>query len=130
MQEITYYSLVKPDVLRKTLFVGTAKAVVGLLLMFFGGPFFFIPGILVIGWGLIPYRKLKKLEHNPYALILTEKGIVLQTKKRVFIPNEDIVKMEYIDGTPFGILITLKERTLFAPYFSKRTFDDLQSGLD
>lgn len=122
MDTITYYSTVKAEILKKSLFNGTLKATLGLLVMFTG---FFIPGILLIGWGLIPYRKLKKLENNPYTLHLTESHLILQTKKRYILPLKEIQKIEYIEGLPFGILITTKERTLFAPYFSKRTFTDL-----
>lgn len=125
MHTLTYYSTVKADVLKKSLFWGTLKATLGLLVMFFGGPFLFIPGVLLIGWGLIPYRKLKKLENNPYTIHLTETHLILRTKKSTAISLNEIEKMEYVDGMPFGILITTKERTLFAPYFSKRTFTDL-----
>lgn len=125
MQKITYYSQIKPDLLKKALFTGTLKAFFGLIIMFFGGPFLFIPAVLIIGWGLIPYRKLKKLEANPYTLHLTEDNLILVTKKTSVIPLDAIQKFEYIDGLPSGILIFLKERTYFAPYFSKRTFYDL-----
>lgn len=128
MRKITYYSLVKEEHLRKTLFLGTLKALLGLILMFFS----FIPGLLLIGWGLIPYRKLKKLQDHPEPLHLTEEHLIW---KKDYIPLCTIERMEYFEGEKFGIILFLKERTLFLPYFSKRTFTELteshlDSGLD
>lgn len=125
MQKITFYSIVKDDVVKKALFLGTLKATFGLILMFFGGPFAFIPAVLCIGWGLIPYRKLKKQQTIPNTLDITEDFIRLNLtgKKSKIILLDQIKKLEYVENQ--GILFFLEESSLFAPYFSKRVFDEI-----
>ena len=119
MQKITYYSLIKEDLVKKILFQGTLKALLGMVLMFMG---LFIPGILIIGWGLIPYRKIKKLQHHPDTIHLTQNHLLL---KNATLARTDITKMEFIEGDRFGILIFLKDRSYFAPYFSRTVFEAL-----
>jgi hypothetical protein len=129
MQRLTFYSIVKDDIVNQTLFQGTIKATLGLILMFFGGPLLVIPGLLCIGWGLIPYRTLKKQQVTPNTIDITDAflKISLNGKKPKFIPLNQIEKLEYLEDK--GILFFFDNTTLFAPYFSKRTFTQIQSHL-
>jgi hypothetical protein len=124
-----------------------------------GLPLFFA-GMGLIAWGLIPYRKLKKLEENPNRIILdgTSIGYAAGSKLLFTLPVEAIDRVAYLEnGSSYGIGITLKfplpvklrgedprfdlsafratslskhNCDLFLPYFSHRAFETLQDYLE
>lgn len=117
-------SCVKPSLLRTILFRGTWLGACGIfliiatgtllpyfLLYFFGLPLLLL-GFTFIGLGLVPYRRLTKLEVNPYELIYeNETHLVLsRNQKPMFkIPTDQIEKIDYMEKERFyGIAVQLK----------------------
>jgi len=124
---------------------GTFMATIGLGAMIFAsieigpsllsksGIFIFLFGVFMIGYGLLPYRKLMRLELSPHHLFVDEKGIEYVHNKIIEqIALNEIASMEYYQGTNgYGIKIKkLDGSTIAMPFFSKRTFDRLQDEQD
>jgi hypothetical protein len=124
---IKLFSTIKPTLLRATLFRGTIFASLGVLLliivttyfsvevmMSWGVLFLFVGGGLMV-YGLIPYRRLNKMEDDPSELILIDdEYLQLMTfgKQQYTIPLKMIQKTEYIDkGNDYGIAIWFVQDT-------------------
>lgn len=117
------------------------------------GMILFLFGIGMVALGLIPYRKLCRLELCPDELIIDADNSLTYLKQRkllVTIPSENIDKISYIDDPyHYGIALTFNSPTtkkiaihdvrmgrkhlrkgqnedLFLPYFSKRTYKELK----
>lgn len=138
----------KPTLLKKTLFKGTFLAASGILIILlagillplsllkiFGAPAFFI-GLLLAALGLIPYRKLTRLELFPQKLHFDGASLVLlhQGKPILKIPKECVDRVFYFEEENiYGIGFIFKkpcaekvqifdERyTFYLPFSSKKT---------
>ena len=129
-------SSITPDLLKRALFQGTSIATLGIVAMLLGAIFFplnelkfwglplFIMGGGAITFGLLPYRKLCRLEMNPYEILVDDQHfkLVRRGKVQLCIPNEDIDNFKWnSSNTKYGITIVLKnKKELFLPYFTKR----------
>ena len=102
------------------------------------GIWIYLLGCGLIAFGLIPYRRLRRLELNPASLVVDEKGLTLiaQSHKPEVILWEEIDSFSYLENKQtYGIGFMLKKKRdtrlklaevdLFLPYFSKRAFDEL-----
>lgn len=146
---------------------GTAFAALGGAIILYCGAFLSVKtlsmwglaalllGLILIALGLIPYRKLSRLEVNPYEIVVDDNFCLffLSKKKPLFaLAMKDIEKMEYVDGKKrYGIALCMKKShqtihplhsfdveafqrsskkmmscDLFLPYFSKRSYAELQ----
>lgn len=135
----TFRSTVTNEEKSKQLRQGTLIASVGVLFMAFAGIFF--PQPMLAKWGLVifffcfvclagllPYRRLTKLESKPDEIVVMG-GDVIQYwsggKKILAISQKNIAAMSYYCH---GIRIQLKcekQATLFFPHFSKRSFEEI-----
>lgn len=166
---ITLRSTIHPDLKRSMLFKGSAIAIIGFLpllyagimvpaehLQFWGFPLFLL-SFAMIAAGLIPYRKICKLEEQPNEIILSQDSLqYYENKKLLFtIPLSNIDSIQNIEeGKRYGIGMQLKnsenkiilhqpieiakirkkmQKTygvdLFFPYFSHRSYQELDSCL-
>lgn len=159
-------SSIRPELKLNTLLNGTLIAVAGVALLVAGGTFMperllstwgfliWIVALFMIAYGLIPYRKLTRLELKPFEihnegdrfLFKTPKGIVLT------LPKKELIKSQYVTlGKVYGIAIWLKEPKklpdtlrndlyqnkirkafgcdLFLPYFSEKGYSEFQAAL-
>lgn len=156
-------SQLKKDALLK----GTLLAGLGMLVLIGGsviltqeqlaqyGFFIFLFGIALVTYGMIPYRKLVRLEHSPdeihvdddHTWIYFRKG-----KKIAEIPQTAIESADFIAHDPdYGICLQFKKKPsdkvkvcdsdahlqmdkygcdLFLPYFTERSMNRLRSGTD
>lgn len=166
MDNLTVKSSVKNSIIRFALLRGTIFAGLGVLLLIYGtflsietlqtwGFPLFCVAIGLIALGLLPYKKLRRLEVNPYTietddshLHFLEKGVPLFS-----VPLDSISRFGYWESkNQYGIRIYLKETMkdkiivhsshfdmakfmaksrngqycdLFLPYFSQRAFKAL-----
>lgn len=155
----TLRSSIRPELMRKTLWQGTFLAGIGALLIVTCGAFLppplmrtwgffiFLAAIALITLGLLPYRRLKRLEENPYALFIddqTNLRFCSKNKLLLTIPLDSIQSTTYLEKNDrYGIAIFLKNPPpkkievqpnvnlsrfsdpscdLFLPYFSERTY--------
>lgn len=122
---IKLFSTIKPDVLRKSLFKGTFLASLGVIILIavttylplesmatWGTLFLLVGGGLMV-YGLIPYRKLVRMESDPSELILIDNQylqFITFKKQQYTIPLTMIDKTEYVEkGDDYGIAIWFKE---------------------
>lgn len=159
-------SSIKSSTFKSTLFRGYRFASIGILMLLFSavfmplndlkifGPFCVVFSFFLITFGLLPYRRLKKLEICPHEIrISPDEHLLFSIKKRptFIVALKDIENLFYNDD-PYGIAIDLKEDAiidvvdprfdihffkmnsqkkqgcdLFIPYFSKRAFEELNS---
>lgn len=87
---------------------------------------------VVIAWGTWHYRKLKKLEHKPHRLVLEENRLdfFLYGSLSWSLPTSSLHSISYITGRNFGVALHLNNgEKMFLPYFSERTFHELQEAL-
>lgn len=167
MQSEKYRSSIHTPLLQKALMRGSFLAGIGALALLAGtflppenlkiwGPFLFLFSLGLIGWGLIPYRRLKRLETEPHEILITKDRLLFCWRKKpaFSIPLKRIKKAVFISsGDVYGIGISLEDASLsyvqaldekfdithfqqhsikkygcdlFLPYFSQRTFEALQ----
>lgn len=123
---IKLFSSIKPALMRAYLVRGTFIAMLGLLLLVYGGTFLDVHSLTIwgipilfvgsglIAYGLIPYRRLCRFEKNPSELIVDESGFVqfIEGGKLVYsIPLENIEHLDYYEkGNNYGICVTLKDK--------------------
>lgn len=133
--ETTLRSTILPKLMHRVLWRGTCLAIAGAacllipgiimspVLMGIWGLPLFLAGMGLITWGLVPYRKLRKLEDNPYKIVISgEDAIQFSAKgKALFtVPREAIEQAAYCENeTAYGIAIYLK-----SPLPKKLTVDD------
>lgn len=169
---IKFRSSIRPSLLHSVLFQGSLLAFFGMLLLLGTGAFLsqeslkhwglliFFMSIGLIAIGMLPYRRLTRLEINPHEIVLEKDHLHFFMKKKclISIPLKNIEKMSFIElGRVYGIGIWLKNFSLenaitretsfnifkfhknsqkkyqcdlFLAYFSKRTFAELQSRLN
>lgn len=141
-------STITSEIKRKTLFRGTAIAVIGLLTLGFAyfyvseptlqtwGWALYLWGLFFIIWGMLPYRRLMRIEDLPFELWTSESNdlqiLSFGKNQRPFwkIFVSEITSVSYRnDPTYYGIMIVTGEKKHFCPYFSKRSFEELQGFL-
>ncbi|NGX43129.1 MAG: hypothetical protein K940chlam7_01420 [Chlamydiae bacterium] len=121
---ITLHNTIRPSLLRKVLFRGTSLATIGILPMLYSVLFFdvdmlsrwgvpiFLWGLILIGLGMIPHRRLTQLEKNPnkfHVVGNNEIQYFSHGEKTVTIPYSAIEKMSYLDrNSIYGICIWIK----------------------
>lgn len=127
LDSIKLFSTVKPTLVRKTLIKGSIIAIFGILILSYFGTFVspsvlkfwgipvVISGVALIAIGLIPYRRLRKLETSPSEIIVGSDGYIQYFsggKQRYSIPISLILKTEYIENEScYGIAFRFKEAT-------------------
>lgn len=160
MDQLTLRSSLKPALMKSMLWQGTILAALGAILLLLGGILLpptelnnwglpvFIVSIALITIGLLPYRRLRRLETKPYRIIVDKDWLelTLQDKTLLSIPWESIEKFIYIDQKqmygigiilkkplPKQVVIYTKKRILFSqecdvflPYFSKHAYQVVQ----
>lgn len=152
-------------VLKKQLFRGSLLSCMGLCTIF-GAYFFltgkelarygwilFLLGTTTIAYGMVPFRKLTRLQIFPYQLQTTSTHLIyLKGEKTLLeVPKSNILQITYHqEGNKSGIGVSVKNRDtihlydsmesravlrkesevdLFFPYFSRISFDQLLTHL-
>lgn len=132
MDRIQLFSTITHSTKKKILKRGVFLAAIGALFWIFGHNFFhFMIGALLMGVGMVPYRKITALEVKPSVITLVEdKGektlFYASGRKKILLPVSDIHKISYEDES---ILVEAKKGKLIFPYFSERSFQRLNSCL-
>lgn len=159
-------SVVTPGLKKQILGRGTLIAGLGMLILLFAGgflplqelklwgfPLFLLGGGLIVA-GLLPYKRLSRLEMNPYELcvgtnntidlLIARKKLmtipVSNIKDVVFIENEAVyglgIRLNQTDGTKMRVhdpkyrpKSISGQSDLFLPYFSKRGVAEVQEFL-
>lgn len=124
-QIIHVYSSVRSELKRRVLFKGTAFAIVGALLVltsglflppfwmqYFGFPLLIV-GILCIAYGLMPYKRLTRLETQPHELVVTDDQnlhYAVRGQHVLTVPLQAIDRLSYCDEgvDRYGIALDLK----------------------
>ena len=145
--QLILYSSVKHSLMRWLLWRGTALAVLGGAILLLAGTLIppsilatwglilFLIGFGLITWGLLPFRRIKQLEQNPYQLIVDSNSIRLSKKGDVLIniAQQDIGDVFYFEKLRvYGVMIITKgpsHKKYFLPYFSNRAYDSLSEYL-
>lgn len=131
----TVYSTVYPSLKQKLLFRGTALGILGagFLLIFSTwssevflskwGLLIFCIGISSIAIGMIPLRKIQRVENAPHKLSITRQGLIYekQGKTPLFLQKNDILNTQFLQrGDLYGIeVMTSTLQKFFFPYFSE-----------
>lgn len=135
-------SSIKTSLMRHTLMKGTLLAIVGAGILVYAGivmpkdtlslwglPLLLISGGLIT-WGMLPYRKLTRLEKKPDELVLTNSHLhyLPGGKPALTIPQQSIERIAYLDrGTIYGIAIELKhpspEKVIVQNNFNAEQFE-------
>lgn len=142
---MTLRTSVKPQLLKWVLFLGSFFAILGACLLLFSGialpvdslkkwgPLLFLLSLGLIAGGLIPYRRLQKLEVNPDQLVILEKGLIYKRAgvQEWQLPFDSIQSADYIDNPwRYGILLHVENSwDIFLPYFTKRAYEELAKNL-
>lgn len=134
-----FYSSMKSVHLKRRLFWGTPAALLGAVLLLYesivridwGFPLFLL-AFCLMAIGLLPYRRLKKLDAFPSQIVITEERLIYfqQGKVRVEIPLNAIRKLkEYESYFSYGITVSTQEKKFYFPFFSARTCKELKESL-
>jgi hypothetical protein len=126
LDEIKVYSAITPARQRNVLFKGSLIASLGLFLLVIGGIYLPLSLLQYIGFpvlalafaliylGLMPYRRLMKLEKNPDQLIATNKGYLQYCRgneRIITIPFSNIQQLIYVEkDNEYGAGIWLKDQ--------------------
>jgi len=120
----TVRSSVQSTLIRRALIRGTILAGAGAILLALSGSLIppgalwiwglpiYITSIALIALGMLPYRQLKRLEMNPYALIQDDLWLRFSSKGELLfsIPLTSIAETKYIDDQYiYGIGVWLKK---------------------
>ncbi len=135
-----YYSSISEILKKRMLARGFIAAIPGALLLFYMGLFAeieslmrwgatsFIASIALISYGLIPYKRITRLEMNPYKLVCLKDSFELYLNGKLLrkIPKAEIVKLDSVEKFLFyGIKITLNNDIITLPFFKPRIISDL-----
>lgn len=117
-------SSISSTLLKKTLLQGFAIAFIGSCILLFAGSYLPVELLHKWGWvlflialglitlGLLPYRRLSRLQMRPHELILLDSNHIAfsyKGKKLLTIPLQSIAKMNYISQPKmYGIALWLK----------------------
>lgn len=127
------FSIVKPDVKKSFLIRGMILGFCGTALLLGMGVFAsvdilsvwgipsFLGGIFLIGFGLIPYRKLTRLETHPHQIILDENAFTFISTygNEVRVLYSTIKKITFVETKRrYGLRLELEGKSpLFLPHF-------------
>jgi len=127
MDSITIRTTVTPQLKKSLLIRGSILALIGAGLLLYSGVFvtvqtltkwgsaIFLISFLLIAWGLVPYRRLIKIEENPNQIVVTEDQMLhyhRQGKDILSFPLAAIEKVHFIEDVGlYGIALTLKAET-------------------
>jgi hypothetical protein len=125
---LTLKSSIKPSLKKSVLIRGTILGALGLSIWLFGGIFLSIStltlwgwpilicGGLLITWGLLPYRKLIRLENCPNEIVITELEELLfsqQGRPLLMVYLENIEELAFLDDdNRYGIGLWVKKPVL------------------
>lgn len=142
-QNLCLRSSIKPALKRSLLFRGTLLATLGIALLIYAGltlsvatlehwglPIFGI-SLALITAGLLPYKRLTRLEMHPHELLLTSDHEIRFFQKRtlcITLSWENIEKIAYVDHpSRYGIALWLKnpDSKVFFPFFSERSYHEM-----
>lgn len=132
-----FYTSIHPKWLKKRLFFGIPFAVAGVLVLLAGsfskivlenwGSGLFLLSFALIAFGLIPYRRLKRVEENPQTLVMSETAL---TYRGVSYPLVSSHVAFYENRINYGIVLTTPLGKRKLPFFSLRTVEEIQESLD
>ena len=138
----TFYSSIKPNLKRHLIRRSLLFVLPGFLLLFYMGVFLktsalekwgllgFALSFILISAGMIPYRRIIRLETTPHSLSFEKEGLCFtHAKKGTFVfPIDQIKAFHFVQRKGFyGIRLQLSGGKHFLlPYFSQKTFDALQ----
>lgn len=140
----TLRTSISPSLLKWRLYLGSFLAGSGAFLLLISaiylsptalekwGFLILIFGLGLIALGLIPYRKLQRLEVKPNELLVSEHGLAyykggsLQWK----LPYSSIHSIQFLESAwSYGIGLDVEGRfDLYLPYFTKRSFEILEKN--
>lgn len=141
--QLSFWTTVKPQLLKKVLLQGTVLAGCGVIILVLAGILiprnimeiwgiyiFFLSAILM-AVGLVPYRHLQKLESNPNKITLSDDRTLHYHKgDRILysIPFDQIQSLEWIDKKNiYGITLGLKNgQSKFLSFFSHRSYQEIK----
>lgn len=140
---------IKDSLIRYYLFRGTVLAGLGGIILLFSGVFLpllslsemgipiFILGIGLITCGLLPYRRLWRLELNPCELVADDNYLSLfhRGKRLLCIPQKEIAKIQYFEEKhAYGLRVNLKtklqKKTIFYNKIKLNPYYKIFSGGD
>lgn len=120
---LTLRSSIKPKAMQKALWQGCALGGSGVSLLLYAGTTYtpdsllywglpiFLVAMGLIGWGLTPYKQLRRLEENPDKLMVDNKEnirFVHEGKPFLVVPASAVAKISYLDWAgEYGIVIHL-----------------------
>jgi len=123
---ITIRTSIKPELKRFLLIRGSLLALIGVGLLLYSGVSIevetlshwglaiFLTSILLIAWGLVPYRQITKMEENPNKIVITDDEMLhyhRHGKDVLTFPLSAIKEAHYIeDMGVYGITLTVKEK--------------------
>lgn len=141
-ETMTIRSSVLPALMRKILWKGTLLGGSGVVILLLGGifiplkemkvwgPFLFLFSLSLITWGLLPYRRLKRLEEKPSTLILEGEEWLhysVRGKPLFSIPIASIDHIIFIDKpSTYGIGVILKDHLPKKLVVQDTSFDPMQ----
>lgn len=124
MDTITLRTSIRPQLKRLLLFRGTILGLLGMGALLYGGIFVPVEALtswggalvlvsfILIGWGLIPYRRITKMEESPNRLVITEDEMMhyhRHGKDILKFPLKALKDVRFIDdGSLYGIALDLK----------------------
>ncbi|MBA3957825.1 MAG: hypothetical protein H0X51_05460 [Parachlamydiaceae bacterium] len=125
METLKLRSSIKPSVMRRTVLYGTVCAAIGAFILLYSALFLSVEtlstwGLLIlvvsgtlISVGLLPYRKLTRLERHPHELIAIEDQALqfyVRGQLVLTIPSISVQRYTYIvNGQDYGIAVHLKQ---------------------
>lgn len=169
--DFTLHSVISSRLMKRTLFKGIWFALVGIIGLLIAGIFLpvstlqelgffiFLFSIGLIAFGMLPYKRLSRLQLNPNRIIFNHLGYLeyySEGNKQLTIPIESILKIAYEDRVIYGISVWIKHPCLnpvivhkefkglnrmrlegralsgadfFIPYFNERAFKEVSGWL-
>ena len=142
----TFYSSIKPNLKRYLIRRSLLFVLPGFVLLFYMGVFLktsalerwglwgFALSFVLISAGMIPYRRIIRLETTPHSLSLEKDGLCFTHAKKgaIVFPIDQIKTFHFVQRKGFyGIRMQLEDGKHFLlPYFSKKTFEALSQIKD
>jgi len=143
----TFFSSIHPSLKRYLIKRSSLFALPGFFLLLYMGIFLstssierwgiwgFALGFALISCGMIPYRRIIRLETKPHCLTFDKERLCFIHSKKgsVQFPIDQIDQFYFVERKGFyGIRLYLRDGNYFLlPYFSKKTFNSLvDSGLN
>ncbi len=121
--DTSLHTTIKTSLMRHYLMRGSILAIIGALILLTAGSllppkilapwgfFLFIAALSLITYGLLPYSRLRRLELNPYQLVIEDEYLDLWRKKKLLmsIPKDNIFRISYMEKKHvYGMLFILK----------------------